>query len=169
VSLVGKLISGAEGAFKGLLTGGPGGALAGGAMGLASYHATGGPATLSAAGPGGFNMPFPVNGPGGIPLPGFNPGNALTPTNGQCPKGYHLNKHALAATKKHGAVAAHSMCVRNRTINPLNHRALSRSMKRLKRASKLVRRLHVGTPSGQRRITSGGHKPGCGCFRCRKR
>lgn len=115
---------------------------------------------------GGYNMPFPVKGPGGVPLPGFNPGGVQT----QCPKGYHLNKHALAASKKHKAVPAHSLCVRNRTINPLNHRALTRSLKRLKRAGKLVRKLHgVGSNRGRAIVPSRGHKPGCGCFACRRK
>jgi hypothetical protein len=118
-----------------------------------------------------INMPTPggrpIPGPGGVPTPGF--GNTSVTA---CPKGYHLNKHALAPTKRHGGVAAHSMCVRNRKINPLNHRALSRSLRRLKRAGKLVRKLHgVG---GQRRLTAGssgrsGHRPGCGCFACKRR
>lgn len=167
MSLLGNLLHGAEGAIGGFLTGGPVGAITGAVTGYTTH-----PATLSAAPSpptGGFNMPFPVNGPGGIPLPGFNPGNTVAPTNGACPRGYHLNKHALAATKKHGAVPAHSMCVRNRTINPLNHRALTRSLKRLKRAGKLVRKLHVAGGSSRARIGAGGHKPGCGCFRCRKR
>lgn len=148
-------------AASGFATGGFTGAIAGGAM--AAFGPGGGGKPPSS---GLINMPFPVKGPGGQLLPGFGGTSSAT----SCPKGYHLNKHALAASHKHGAVPAHSMCVRNRSINPLNHRALTRSLKRLKRAGKLVRKLHgVG---GQRRIGSGstgGHKPGCGCFRCRKR
>ncbi len=104
--------------------------------------------------PGGYNMPFPVNGPGGRPLPGFNP-----PASGPAPRGFHLNKHALAPTKKHGAVAARTIWVRNRHVNPLNARALKRALGREKRAAKLIRRLHVFRPAHpvQRKI-GGGHK-----------
>jgi hypothetical protein len=172
------LWSGAGRILTGGLTGGIPGAI-GGAIGtLAGTSITRATPTLPVqSSPGGlggifggtYNLPVPpVYGPGGVQLPGTGGYTGSTPT--ACPRGYHLNKHALAASRRHGAVPAHSMCVRNRSINPLNHRALSRSLKRLKRAGKLVRKLHgVG---GQRRLTagsSGGHRPGCGCFRCRKR
>jgi hypothetical protein len=87
---------------------------------------------------------------------------------GQGPRGYHLNKHRLAPSKKHGWVEKGTMWVRNRQMHPLNSKAVVRSLKRLKRASKIVSKLHAFRAPGVRRI-SGGHKPGCGCFRCRKR
>ena len=119
-------------------------------------------------GGGGWNMPFPVRGPGGATLPGFSPSQA----GGQCPKGYHLNKHPLAASKHHGPVPAHSMCVRNRHMHPLNSKAITRSLRRIKRASKIVRKLHAF--SGPRRIAAssssrGGHRAGCGCVVCRRK
>lgn len=61
---------------------------------------------------------------------------------GACPKGYHLNKHALPASKTHQAVPARSICVRNRRMNPLNHRADARALRRLKRADKMTRKIH---------------------------
>jgi hypothetical protein len=60
-----------------------------------------------------------------------------------CPRGYHLNKKPLAACKSHGAVKARSMCVRNRSMNPMNYRALTKSLKRIKRAGKIVRKIHA--------------------------
>lgn len=159
----GAIVRAGAGAAAGFATGGIGGAI----TSFIGQRGAGGGGSPGPATPGIFNMPFNVPGPGGKFLPGFGGTQNAT----ACPKGYHLNKHALAAGKRHGAQAAHTMCVRNRKINPLNARALTRSLRRLKRASKLVKKLHgVG---GQRRIgpgsSSGGHKPGCGCFRCRKR
>lgn len=96
-----------------------------------------------------LSIPFPVKGPGGVALPGFG-----SPAQTTCPRGYHLNKKPLAACKKHGAVAARTICVRNRSMNPMNYRALTKSLKRIKRAQKIVRKLHkFGTP--QRRLPAG--------------
>jgi len=93
-----------------------------------------------------------------IPVPGAIGKSGPGPADKSCPKGWHLNKHALAACKRHGAVPAHSMCVRNRKMNPLNPRALTRSLRREKRATKIIKRLHVFRPlhhAPQRRIGSG--------------
>jgi hypothetical protein len=60
---------------------------------------------------------------------------------GVCPKGYHLNKHTLPPSKKHGWVPARTWCVRNRHMHPLNSRAASRSITRLKRAGKMFRKI----------------------------
>lgn len=64
------------------------------------------------------------------------------PSNGQCPRGYHLNKSALPASKTHGAAPPRSICVRNRHVNALNGRAASRALRRLKRADKMTRKIH---------------------------
>jgi len=133
----------------GLLTGGITGAIAGL---LPRAGSSGGgttmPSPLGFAG-GGFNMPFRVTGPGGVPLPGFSGG-----TPAPCPRGFHLNKHPLAASKKHGAVGARQICVRNRSMNPLNWRAVSRSIRRVNRAEKLVRKIHRFAQPRQRRIAA---------------
>lgn len=146
MSMLGKIGTGIAKIGGGLLTGGVGGAI--GALGglLGGGGNIQPPPKPSFGGNGGFNMPFQVNGPGGLPLPGYNPGGTVTPQGGQCPRGYHLNKHALAASKRHGAVAARSICVRNRSMNPMNPRAVTRSLKRIKRANKIVRRLHAFSP-----------------------
>lgn len=168
MSLLGTLGS-IAGGLTGLLTGGPAGAVTGWQMG--GQLGSGGGSPPQAQSPfgsgGGFNMPFPVTGPGGQTLPGFSPSTAVTSAG--CPKGYHLNKHALAASKRHGALPAHSICVRNRHMHPLNSRAITRSLRRIKRASKIVRKLH--SFSGPRRIAarSSGHRPGCGCVVCRRK
>jgi hypothetical protein len=69
-----------------------------------------------------------------------------------CPRGYHRNKTGYH-TKKYGYIEAGSICVKNRRRNPLNPRALSRSMARLSSAKKAARFL------GQVSIREGG----CGC------
>lgn len=61
---------------------------------------------------------------------------------GSCPRGFHLNKHALPASKRHGAVPARTICVRNRHVNALNGRAAGRALRRLKRADKMTRKIH---------------------------
>jgi len=168
VSLLGGLIGGAVGFIGSGFN--PAGAVAGYQAGQSlTTKSPMAPAALPSVpgfGGGGFNMPFPVMGPGGIPLPGYNP-QGVTTTGGGCPKGYHLNRKPLAASKRHGAVPAGGMCVRNRHINPLNARAITRSLRRVKRARKLVSKLQ--SFGATRRIASGGHRAGCGCFRCRKR
>jgi len=153
-----SLLSTIAGAASGFLTGGPLGAVIGG---IAGYQGGGAPASpgtavairapqLPAVGAGGgYNVS--IGGPGGIQLGGnlnFGlGGQAVAPgAAGACPRGYHLNKHALGATKKHGAVPARSMCVRNRSMNPLNPKALRKALSREKRARKLISRLHVFKP-----------------------
>lgn len=167
MSIWGNIVGG----VVGLATGGVGGAIAGwqGGGALTTPKPPAGmPAPPTFSGGGGINMPFQVTGPGGIPLPGYNPqGVAVAPSGGSCPRGYHLNRKPLAASKRHGAVPAFAMCVRNRHINPLNARAITRSLRRVKRARKLVSKLQ--SFGATRRLSSGGHKAGCGCFRCRKR
>lgn len=116
-------------------------AITGGGIG-ALGSILGGPKPFNFPSMGGpINMPFPVKGPGGVNLPGYNPAGSQN-----CPRGYHLNKKPLAACKKHGAVGARSICVRNRSMNPMNWRALTKSMKRVKRAQKIVRKLHSFAP-----------------------
>ena len=168
MSLLGGLIGGAVGFVGSGFN--PAGAVAGYQAGQALTTKQPGTApslpSVPGFGGGGFNMPFQVPGPGGIPLPGYNP-QGVGVQGGGCPKGYHLNRKPLAASKRHGAVPAGAMCVRNRHINPLNARAITRSLRRVKRARKLVSKLQ--SFGATRRIASGGHRAGCGCFRCRKR
>lgn len=162
-SLLGSIVGG----IAGFATGGIGGAITG-------WQAGGGGSTLPAlpgggSTGGGINMPWQVNGPGGVPLPGFNP-QGVTAAGGSCPKGYHLNKHPLAATHRHGAVPARSLCVRNRSMQALNSRAITRSLKRIKRARKLVSKLHAfGAARSRGAPARGGHRAGCNCVVCRRR
>lgn len=164
-----------EGAAVGFFTGGPAGAIAGGLAGAFG----GGPSPTTPMAPRptpiGFG-PVTVGGGATIGPTGVNvgygvnfgsPGTAVAKTGAGCPPGYHLNKHPLAPSKRHGAMPAHSMCVRNRHLNPLNPRALTHALKREKRARKLIGRLHVYKPVARIAARSG-HKPGCRCVTCRR-
>lgn len=159
------------GVATGFATGGIGGAVLGGLGGL--FGGPGGQPSGPGVGvSGGFQLPagtpFGLGGVGGTfgyTLTG--PGSTKPAAGGACPKGYHLNKHPLAPSKHHGAVAAHALCVRNRHMHALNDRAINRALRRVKRANKLVRKLHRF--AGIRRTVSGGHRPGCGCAVCRRR
>jgi hypothetical protein len=83
-----------------------------------------------------------------------------------CPKGYHANKSGYYS-QRYGWVPAGSTCVKNRKRNPLNPRALSRSMARVGSAQKAIKsivRYESVTRGG--RINVGkrpGRKGGCGC------
>lgn len=162
MSLLGTL-GGIAGAIGGFVTGGPVGAIAGyktgSQLGTSPNSAVTPLPSIPGIASGGLFGSGPITIPGigtagTIPL-GF-PGTAPQ-TGGQCPRGYHLNKHALAASKRHGALPARSICVRNRHLNPMNPRALSRALRREKRARKIVRKLHVFAPvrHQQKRLGSG--------------
>jgi hypothetical protein len=94
-------------------------------------------------------------------------------------KGHHLNKHGYY-TKAHGWIAPGTVLVRNRHRNPLNPRAARRAASRLHGMQKLIGRIErvvskaargSGRRVGPRLVASGrrGHKPGCGCFACKRR
>lgn len=68
-----------------------------------------------------------------------------------CPVGYHWNRTAYYT--KQGHVAKGTKCVKNRRKNPLNPRALSRSMSRIhsaKKAAHFLDRIQIG-PRRRRR------------------
>jgi hypothetical protein len=89
---------------------------------------------INAGGPNGITLRFGT--------PGVVNGGPTAGANG-APRGYHLNKHPLAACKSHGAVPARSIYVRNRRMNPLNPRALRKALHREKAAKKLMGKLHI--------------------------
>jgi len=168
-----SLLGGLTGLISGFATGGIGGAIVGGVAGFSGGGSPGTAVVPTQSGGGGSifgnqTMPF------GLPTVGQVTGTGWgTPAaGGTCPKGYHLNKHPLAASKHHGAAPARSMCVRNRHMHALNSKAITRSLRRIKRAGKIVRKLHAF--SGTRRLAAssssrGGHRAGCGCVVCRRR
>ena len=109
--------------------------------------------------PGVPQLPDSVVTRGGVTIPGLYSGGGSTTTyysppaahpsqNGACPKGMHLNKVGYY-TKGQGWIAPLSMCVKNRRRNPLNPRALSRSMARLssaKNAARFLGRVSIRDP-----------------------
>jgi hypothetical protein len=72
----------------------------------------------------------------------------LAPRNGAaCPTGFHLDKRTR------------SKCVRNRRMNPLNGRAASRAIRRIKGARKMLQKIERGLPRAKARATPRhGHK-----------
>lgn len=99
---------------------------------------------------------FPQFGPGGGGGPG--PGTAVGPLMGgaagtPCARGYHFNRTGYY-TKRYGWIEKGSVCVKNRRRNPLNPRALSRSLARLTSAKRAVRCLADFTVRS---------KKACGC------
>lgn len=96
----------------------------------------------------------------GVTIPGLYSGGGSTttyypPAGGgaaagpgkACPAGYHWNRTSYFT--KRGFVAKGTACVKNRRRNPLNPRALSRSMSRIvsaKKAAHFLDRIHFGAP-----------------------
>lgn len=154
-----KAIGKIGGAIAGFVTGGPAGAVAG--------HSAGGRIGSALEGPkqgAVVQGPF-ITTPGGtsisvgqVQLPSLGGaissiGNALLPgtpfgppsssMSGDCPRGFHLDKKTR------------SYCVRNRSTNPLNPRALRRALSRAERFEKIARRtvtsLHRGPAKFKKR------------------
>jgi hypothetical protein len=106
-------------------------------------------------GGGGFN----IGGPYGITLGGgvggaggggglLAPGLTAPAAGGAVMSGYHLNKHGYY-TKGGHYVAPRSKQVKNRRRNPLNPRALHRSLARLHSAKHAIKALHLIPPRRQ--------------------
>lgn len=99
-----------------------------------------------------------------IPIPGTGirikpsaafPGGEPLFQRSSCPPGYHLDK-------RYGAT-----CVRNRSMNPANPRALRRAIRRQKGFISLAKRALKGTGVTIGRKGSGGGKRGGRCKKCR--
>src|SRR5436309_715941 len=120
-SQIGKGLTDIGKIATGFATGGPGGAIAATAS-IFNPPRPGISGGINVGGPGGFTVGggivLPGGAAGGVAYTNSNPGGFTTPAQGGgCPRGYHLNKHALPASKRHGAAAARSLCVRNRHMN----------------------------------------------------
>lgn len=153
-----SLLSTLGAGITGFLTGGPAGAAMGVASAVFNSPGTSGRPPMPALPTWGSGGAISIGGPSGVNVSGgFNfgqpGGGGAGPSSsaGGCPRGYHLNKSALPASRRHGAVRARSICVRNRSMNPLNPKALRRALGREKRARKLISRLHVYKPVAARR------------------
>lgn len=107
------------------------------------------PAAAGAAAMGALsNVPLP--GPFRMNVPGIFPGGApfirrevsaprVGTAGGCCPSGFHLNKQESHGRQTHGQPAG-SFCVRNRSMNVANPRALRRSLRRVGGFGKLAQR-----------------------------
>jgi hypothetical protein len=165
-SLVGRLGAGVTGFATGGVMGAVRGVTAMGAGG-GTLPAIAGTA-LTTFGPfGGSGGTMNQQGDAWLRSQGIAPGQGKA-----CPKGFHLNKHRLAPSKRHGWVEKGTLCVRNRHMHPLNSRAITRSLRRVKRANKLVGKLQKfsGIRHVHRQLTrTAGHRAGCGCAVCKRR
>ena len=189
MSIWGKFRRVAGGAVGGYVKGGPVGAATGAAVAIFTPPRVNMPTPASVGNPAGLPVVPPyggfggasvgtgvsIGGPSGVNVHwGASVGRgagAPASQGGACPSGWHLNKHPLGATKRHGAMPARSMCVRNRHMNPLNGKAAMRSIRRLKRSAKISRKI-LGFAGGSKRTANSqrpGHKAGCGCVTCRRR
>jgi len=95
--------------------------------------------------------PFLQTGGGSTTYYGGGGGTAVAPSGAGCMKGHHLNKAGYYT--KQGYVAPESRCVKNRRRNPLNARALSRSLARISSAKNAASFLSKVTI----------RREGCGC------
>lgn len=140
------------GAAGGFLTGGLPGAIAGGVAGYGrggKAAATGG--LVAGSLPQGGGLSGPVGTPPTITLPGgigVNPG-AILPggapflTGTMVPRGYHWNKSAGYGPQ--GRYEKGTYLVKNRSLNPLNPRALRRAVRREHGFVGVARRVLKGT------------------------
>src|SRR3977135_2570588 len=123
-----SLLTGIAGGLAGFVAGGPLGAVAGA---LSGYSAGGAGTSITRATPTSpVPLALPVGPGGGGIFGGMNQQadnwlqkQGIAPKAGACPRGYHLNKHRLPPSKKHGWVEVGTLCVRNRHMHPLNSKA----------------------------------------------
>ena len=140
------LFGGLFGALKGFATGGPAAALSQGIRGLRgrTSRVPTGPIGLAPRGT------VQVNAPGFLSrLQRTVPGGATGLMAVACPSGFHPNKSSYFLTDG-SHVEEGSRCVKNRRRNPLNPRALSRSIGRIKgakRASKVLSSITIRDPN----------------------
>lgn len=93
---------------------------------------------------------------GSISLPGnirslFPSLSEVGPAAGTCPKGFKLNKSDYFL-KDGTFVPAGSRCVRFRSMNPLNHRALRRGLSRAESFERIARRTVNALRSGPKKF-----------------
>lgn len=150
-----------KGGAVGMLMGGPAGALMGAGAGLAGVPGAGLPGTTGQLMSGGGRPLGPVSprmGGGSVPGPYTGgppplthiPGTPLAPQvlgggqapvaiGGGCPKGYRLNRSSYFLKSGH-FIPKGTRCVRYRTRNNLNQRALRRAISRAQGFDKLVKK-----------------------------
>ena len=117
--------------------------LLGSGTGMARRYLPAAAAGVAASGmmiplPGPFQMQPGAFLPGGKPLFSRVP-SAVSPAGGCCPSGFHFNKQTSMAKATMGAPAG-TICVRNRSMNVANPRALRRGLRRVAGFGKLAMR-----------------------------
>ena len=143
---------GGFGSFLGKVAGTVGGFVTGGIPGAIAGHKLGGRVgnAIAPSSKGGVVVPTKeqiIGGPlaytpigaginiiGGAIARRFG-GGSVAMTNGQCPVGYHPNKQKSAKGE------ARTYCVRNRSMNPANGRAIGRAATRIKKGAKQYARV----------------------------
>jgi hypothetical protein len=165
-NLFGQIAGGVVGGIAGLFTGG--GVVAGATAGAQIGNALTGGTPRSTPPTGSTNMPGGVN-VGGFTGFNFGPSTPGTPGPGtsvmcrpdQCSSAYgrgsHLNKHTLQPSKKHGLQPPGTWCVRTRHMNFGNSRAAVRSIRRLKGAHRIFKKIDklIGHHRSPRRAFGG--------------
>jgi len=129
------------------------GALVGGSVGAAAGVAAGAlaPKMMTRA----KDIFMTIGGQGGLPMPGGGvfrptrvlPGGVPMTSPGCCPSGYHFNK----AMTRTGAPPG-TLCVRNRSMNVANPRALRRSLRRVVGFAKLASRARKSIKAAARAV-----------------
>lgn len=158
MSFIGAIGRAAFGAAKGFVTGGPGGALKGAVTSLRPRPAIAPRMLLPPGGKQGPNLPAGF--PGAVPEPGFKGGLQRFLPGGQsgftgAPPGFHVNKTYLRHLRAQALgretqnpfneQRAVNVIVRNRSMNPLNPRALRSALRRTRSAVSLMRRALAGS------------------------
>jgi hypothetical protein len=170
-SIFGKIGGAIVGGVKGFITGGPVGAIGGATAALfpgkpaAAQTATRQippPASGISVQPGIGTMPAPgISGVAQRLVPGGQTGYVPAPAgqNG-CPPGYHRNKalvryeRAIAQGKNVQAPNVKSVCVRHRSMNALNAKALRRGIRRTGGAVGLMKEALKGSGYTFKRTTA---------------
>ncbi len=139
--IFGSIFKGIKGAIGGFVRGGPLGAIGGAISGIRGVQQQApGELILPPRPPVGITIRPGAILPGGVPfvtagrpaLPG------AAPIGAGCPKGFHLNKSSYFT--KAGFVAEGTRCVRNRSRNFTNQRALRRATSRVTGFARQVKR-----------------------------
>lgn len=150
--IFGSIFKGITGAVGGLISGGPIAAIKGGVSGLIGQTKQQIPKPPTPQG-------VPSTYPGAVPTPGIVgtaqrilPGGASGYQSPACASpGYHRNKalaryeRAVAQGRQVKPPHVVNTCVRNRSMNPLNPKALRRSIRRQQQMKSLMTRVLKGT------------------------
>lgn len=141
-SSIGRVLGGAVG---GLVTGGPLGAI-GGAVGAIARRPAASPMPI-------LSSPFAGASTGGVvPVPGWGGAISRALPGGQ--SGYTSNK-CMTKDGRMRRIRRDGQCWKAPSMNPMNHRAASRAITRIKSARRILQRIERSLPKRK--------ASGCGC------